>query len=269
MNLRHHYSDKRSYLQVGETSEPIASRPSWAMDGSFLAFHQLAQTVPEFNKFLINNPIIEDGLTPEQGSELLGARMIGHGRGAPVDLATKFDDPALAADSTRNNNFDFSHAGSDIVSDQSNCPFSSHIRKTKYRADLGGTNVKNQIIRVGTPYGPELSSDEAASNTTITEHVAYQSVISNGFHFLQQNWANNPKFVPGKNDSTPGFDPIIGANHGQSRTVSGLDPTNFNKDFTLVQDFVVSRGGEYFLSIAFSPCWSLVFLDSQVQKSDK
>jgi len=53
------------------------SRPDWVKDGSFLAFRQLKQLVPEFNKFLVDNPLDVPGLTPAQGSELLGARMIG------------------------------------------------------------------------------------------------------------------------------------------------------------------------------------------------
>ncbi|KAF8509634.1 hypothetical protein JB92DRAFT_2945330 [Gautieria morchelliformis] len=52
----------------------------------------------------------------------------------------------------------------------------------------------------------------------------------------------------GKNDSTPGFDPLIGANQGGPRTVSGLDPTNSSRDFTLLKDFIESRGGEYFFT---------------------
>lgn len=58
-----------------------APRADWATDGSFLAFRYLFQHVPEFNKFLKKNPVTKDGngnaLTPEQGSELLGARMVG------------------------------------------------------------------------------------------------------------------------------------------------------------------------------------------------
>lgn len=65
-------------ILVGEDSDPsLSSRPTWATDGSFLAFRQLEQKVPEFNQFLSDNPINEPGLTPEQGSELLGARMVG------------------------------------------------------------------------------------------------------------------------------------------------------------------------------------------------
>ncbi len=52
-------------------------RPSWAKDGSFLVLRYLFQLVPEFNTFLQNNPIKESSLTPEQGSELLGARLMG------------------------------------------------------------------------------------------------------------------------------------------------------------------------------------------------
>lgn len=50
-------------------------RPSWALDGSFLAFRYLFQLVPEFHTFLKRNPIA--GLAPDLGSELLGARFVG------------------------------------------------------------------------------------------------------------------------------------------------------------------------------------------------
>lgn len=52
-------------------------RPSWAFDGSLMAFRQLKQLVPEFAKFLLDNPLNVPGLTPAENSELLGARMIG------------------------------------------------------------------------------------------------------------------------------------------------------------------------------------------------
>ncbi|KIJ50747.1 hypothetical protein M422DRAFT_27288 [Sphaerobolus stellatus SS14] len=244
-------------ILVGEDTDPVSTRPSWAKDGSFLAFRQLAQKVPEFNKFLADNPIVEDGLTPAQGSALLGARMVGRWKsGAPVDLAPKFDDPALGADPTRNNNFTFSHPGQDISKDQTNCPFTAHIRKTKPRSDFPSFNTANQIIRAGIPYGPELSPVEVGSNTTINERglafVAYQSDISNGFHFLQKTWANNVGFFFNKNQTQPGWDPIIGANNGQERWALGLDPNHFDRNITLNNDFIVSRGGEYFSSPSLS-----------------
>ena len=55
------------------------TRPSWALDGSFIALRYLFQLVPEFNTFLKQNPITATGLTPAQGSELLGARLFFRG----------------------------------------------------------------------------------------------------------------------------------------------------------------------------------------------
>ena len=57
------------------TKAPIP-RPSWALDGSLLAFRYLFQLVPEFNTFLKKNPL-NVGIPPDQGSELLGARLVG------------------------------------------------------------------------------------------------------------------------------------------------------------------------------------------------
>ncbi|KAF8144414.1 fungal peroxidase [Mycena galopus ATCC 62051] len=219
-------------ILVGETGDGSqGSRPAWAKGGSFLVFRQLKQLVPEFNKFLIDNPIVMDGLTPQQGSDLLGARM-----GAPVDLAPLFDDPELGADPKRNNNFTFQHSDAIDSTDQTRCPFSAHIRKTRPRADIPGPEEStHHIMRAGIPYGPEVSDDEAFLNTTSTERglafVSYQSSIGNGFRFLQQTWADNANGV--------GVDPIIGALADLSL-------------LTLDLDFVVSRGGEYFFSPSLS-----------------
>ncbi|KAJ7139064.1 dye-decolorizing peroxidase precursor [Mycena epipterygia] len=241
-------------ILLGEDGD--ITRPDWAKDGSFLAFRQLKQLVPEFNKFLTDNPINEPGLTPQQGSDLLGARMVGRWKsGAPVFLAPMVDNPELGANAMLNNNFTFAEPGQNMSSltDQTKCPFSAHIRKTRPRADLGlPENTTHHIVRGGIPYGPEVTADEAASNTTQIERglafVAYQSNLNNGFQFLQRIWANNVNFVhPGV-----GFDPIIGANMGAQRIVNGLDPTNSSRPITLVTDFVQSRGGEYFFSPSIS-----------------
>ncbi|KAJ7868564.1 fungal peroxidase [Mycena olivaceomarginata] len=240
-------------ILLGETGDS-ATRPAWAKDGSFLVFRQLKQLVPEFDKFLTDNAIVQDGLTPQQGSDLLGARMVGRWKsGAPVDLAPLFDDPVLGADPTRNNDFTFQHPDAVLSTNQTRCPFSAHIRKTRPRADLSTPEVTfGHIMRAGIPYGPEVSADEASSSTTSTERglafVSYQSSISGGFRFLQQTWADSANFV----HSGVGVDPIIGALAGAPRVISGLDPTNAAKTVTLTTDFVVSRGGEYFFSPSLS-----------------
>ncbi|KAJ6560973.1 dye-decolorizing peroxidase precursor [Mycena sp. CBHHK59/15] len=255
-------------ILVGESGDTV-TRPAWAKDGSFLVFRQLAQLVPEFNKFLNDNPIVEPGLTAQQGSDLLGARMVGRWKsGAPIDLAPVFDDPALGADPSRNNDFTFSHTGETLSTNQTRCPFSAHIRKTRPRADLGTPeDSAHHIMRAGIPYGPEVTDAEAASFATTIERglafVCYQSNIGAGFQFLQSTWANNNLFLRGT-----GPDPIIGAQAGAARSVTGLDPTDPSKTTTLTTgnspdqtDFVVSKGGEYF----FSPSLSAVANTLSVQ----
>ncbi|EJD36462.1 DyP-type peroxidase [Auricularia subglabra TFB-10046 SS5] len=236
-----------------------SSHDSTFFGGSFLAFRQLEQRVPEFNQYLVDHAPAGAG-SLESRAELLGARMVGRWKsGAPIDLAPTADDPALGADPQRNNNFTFAHAGSDLSTDQSRCPFSAHIRKTRPRADLGGSltppNLSaptNSIMRSGLPYGPEVTREEAESGTTIYERgrafVAYQAQLANGFHFLQQSWADNETFPPRKTPSQVGFDPIIGqAPGGQDRVVAGLDPNDSTATLSIPQ-FVISHGGEYFFS---------------------
>jgi len=239
-------------ILLNSTAILLGNDSSWTKDGTFLAFRQLKQLVPEFNKYLTDNPILEPALTPENGSALLGARMMGRWKsGAPIDLAPFADDPVLAADPQRNNNFTFVHPGEDLSTYQVDCPFSAHIRKTRPRGDFTPENVANHIIRAGIPYGPEVTDAEAASNTSSTDSslerglafVAYSSNLDTGFRFLQQKWANNPAFLRGT-----GVDPIIGALAGAERNITGLDPAVPSEVTSLVIDFVVSRGGEYFFS---------------------
>lgn len=241
-------------ILAGEDGDPTTDRPAWALDGSFLAFRQLEQLVPEFDAFLLDNAVFVTGInTTEEGAELLGARMMGRWKsGTPVELSPLQDNLTISSNPNLINDFNFTLAG-----DNSLCPFAAHIRKTNPRSDLPETvDDAHRIIRGGTPYGPEVTPAEAASNTTTIPRglafVAYQSNIANGFQFLQHTWANNPGFLPHTNFPEPGFDAIIGANEGQARFTQGLDPANQTRNITLPFDFIISRGGEYFFSPSLS-----------------
>ncbi|THU94011.1 Dyp-type peroxidase [Dendrothele bispora CBS 962.96] len=250
----------------GDTS----NRPDWATGGSFLVFRQLQQKVPEFNKFVEDHALDVPGLSPKENVDLFGARLIGRWKsGAPIDLAPLRDDPDLGMNRTRNNNFTYAHPeipGFDVLSNQTRCPFSAHIRKTRPRATLGaetGPANDHHIIRAGIPYGPEVTDAEAASNKSSTDpslerglaFVAYQANITSGFKFIQQSWVDNeqfPSIVPNITANTTGVDPIIGRDATKRtdapRVITGTDPLNTNRSFTLDSEFVISRGGEYFFS---------------------
>ncbi|KAM0797506.1 peroxidase TAP [Usnea florida] len=235
------------------------TRPGWAVDGSFLAFRYLFQLVPEFNTFLKKNPIV--GPAPDLGSELLGARLVGRWKsGAPVDLAPTHDDPAIANDNSRNNNFSYDFPEDQQTQDR--CPFAAHTRKTNPRADLEklgfptNPTTNHRIIRRGIQFGPEVSAAEAASEKTTQGRgllfAAYQSNLGNGFQFIQKSWANSPTFISGKPGvPKPGFDPIIGADGAGARSMVGTNPASQSTSLPL-PTWVVPKGGEYFFSPSIS-----------------
>nr|WAW38307.1 DyP-type peroxidase [Cyanosporus caesius] len=228
-------------------------RPVWALDGSFLVLRYFFQLVPEFNAFKDQNALKLPGLTPAEGSDLLGARLFGRWKsGAPVDLAPLKDDPALATNPKMNN--DFNYAFEDNNQTQDRCPFAAHTRKTNPRADLKDTEA-NRMIRRGCPFGPEVTPEEAADKRTHLGRglvfVAYQSNIANGF-LPVQDWSNDPTFPPSK-PVTPGYDPVVGqAADPATRSISGTNPNTQSNVLALPAQWVVAKGGEYFFSPSIS-----------------
>ena len=134
---------------------------------------------------------------------------LGESLGTPIAISPVTNDPALAADPQKNNNFDFSKVSRAIIhqcrvsvfihdkftkftqpTDQSFCPFAAHIRKTNPRSDLGAINVAPHAInRNGIPFGPEVTQSEHTHNKTENERglafVCYQSTLAQGFEFMQ------------------------------------------------------------------------------------
>jgi len=232
-------------ILLGEQGDSV-TRPAWAKDSSFMVFRKLRQFVPEFNKFLAMNPIPDQGLPPAQGSELLGARLIGRWKsGAPIDRDPNHDNPADASDPNKVNNFNYSDDPSQVK-----CPFTAHLRKTNPRASFPGLAAvrTRRIIRQGIPYGPEVDAVEEQTSTTVHDRgllfACYQSNLSLGFHFIQRTWSNNPGFPNAGN----GYDAIIGQDVNDPRSTTGMDPQHVTNSLALPTPFVLPLGGEYFLS---------------------
>ncbi|KAG8720221.1 hypothetical protein FRC11_003210, partial [Ceratobasidium sp. 423] len=76
--------------------------------------------------------------------------------------------------------------------------------------------------------------------------MCYQSSLARGFQLVQEAWANEPQFkFTGYLALEPGFDPIIGQNHGGKRDSL---VTYGGPQVVLPRDYVISRGGEYFFA---------------------
>ena len=194
-----------------EPGPPPRMAAPWLRNGSFMVFRRLEQKVPEFRKFVADSAG-RLGMEPD----LLGARMFGRWKGgAPMELATLHDNPALGRDAMRNNDFDY---GDDPF--QRRCPYAAHIRKAYPRDDAPGGEAEAQrhrILRAGITFGPEVAANEATTaHSRGLMFVCYQTSIARQFEYIQRRHANDPDFVsskvrPGSGAPVmPGFDPIIG-----------------------------------------------------------
>jgi hypothetical protein len=178
-------------LLLGENGD-FVPRPAWAKDGSFLVFRQLAQLVPEFDKFVTNNAIVKPGLTLQQGADLLGARMVGRwksvrllfvrssfftngyrirvlpsiSRPLPTTLPSEriqtatttslLATPVKFCSLIRPGKYRVlisTELLAVVENELIRCPFSAHIRKSRPRADLGTPeDSSHHIMRAGIPY---------------------------------------------------------------------------------------------------------------------
>ncbi|KAA1104038.1 hypothetical protein PGT21_050353 [Puccinia graminis f. sp. tritici] len=239
----------------GGNSSATDPKQAWLKDGSFMAFRELQQLVPEFQNFCDESAKSVKHLNIS--GDLIGARIVGRWKsGAPLSLAPNEDNPELS----EAQDFDYS----DELK-QERCPYAAHIRKANPRngiqsgADLRKTVLPHLMIRNGIPYGPELTEEETDMMKTKENRgllfVSYQSEIADGFQFVQKTWSNNPRF-PAQTAAnvTAGLDLLAGQTSDESpRTAQNIIPlgsagnTDPNNTLTAFQPFIVPLGGEYFL----------------------
>ena len=181
---------------VGLPEPDILSR-----NGTYMAYRRLQEHVYAFREFLRAN-----GDTPEE-QEWVAAKLMGRWRsGAPLALAPDKDDPALAADPQRNN--DFTYAKSDPYGYAT--PLGSHIRRMNPR-DTAVNMQRRRMIRRGATYGPPLAegAPEDGIDRGVAAFVLCASLVRQ-FEFAQNVWINDPNFHELGNER----DPIIGAQDG-------------------------------------------------------
>jgi Dyp-type peroxidase family len=202
-----------------------------ARNGSYMAYRRLQEHVGRFRDFLRQH-----GDTPQE-QELLAAKLMGRWRsGAPLVLAPDADDPALAADPQRNNDFAYRQMDPHGYA----VPLGAHIRRMNPRDTAANVN-RRRMIRRGATYGPHLPDDapEDGVERGIAAFVLCASLVRQ-FEFAQNVWANDTDFHELGNER----DPIIGNQDGTLEYKIPKRP--IRKRITGLPAFTTVRGGAYF-----------------------
>ncbi|MBI3160846.1 MAG: Dyp-type peroxidase [Chloroflexi bacterium] len=217
---------------------PMPEPRALGQNGTYLVYRKLEQDVAAFNRFLDE----QSGANPEV-RERLAAKLLGRWpSGAPLALAPEKDDPALAADDRRNN--DFHYAADDPYGYRT--PLGAHIRRSNPRDGLEKnprlsaiTSRRHRIIRRGRPYGPPYSPETAAARRGLL-FVAINTDIRRQFEFVQQVWLNDPKFAGLHTDKDP-----FATNHDGDNTLT-IQRHPVRKVVRDLPRFVTVRAGGYF-----------------------
>ncbi len=219
------------YPDENTPTPPLPQPEILSRNGSYLAYRQLQEHVGAFRDFLRQN-----GKTPEE-QELVAAKLMGRWRsGAPLVLAPEKDDPVLAANFQRNN--DFNYKSMDPYGYA--IPLGAHIRRMNPRDTAANMNRRRMIRRGGT-YGPPLAegAPEDGVERGVAAFVGCASLVRQ-FEFAQNVWINDPNFHELGNER----DPIIGAQDGTFDMTIPKRP--IRRKITGLPAFTTVRGGAYF-----------------------
>jgi deferrochelatase/peroxidase EfeB len=115
------YEDEAGALGT-QAPEPFELR----LNGTYVVFRKLYQDVAAFRRYLVSAAKALYGSDDQHHQELVAAKMMGRWRsGCPIDLSPEKDDPAIAADPNRRNDFTYAGDGQGL-----RCPLGSHLRPT-------------------------------------------------------------------------------------------------------------------------------------------
>jgi len=215
---------------------PILQPEVLGRNGTYIAMRKLHQDVAAFRQFLARQS------TNEAEEELLAAKIVGRWRsGAPLALAPDHDDPELAADPNRRN--DFLYYNDDPKGLK--CPLGSHIRRMNPRDQFKDEIVqvnRHRVFRRGQAYGtvlPEgVMEDDGVDRGLVFLFVGAD--LRRQFEFIQREWINQGTFIGAPAEK----DPLIGSNDGTGIFTIPKQP--IRRRLQGLPQFVTMRGGEYF-----------------------
>ncbi len=218
------------------TPEPLELR----LNGTYIVFRKLYQDVAAFRRYLGTAAKSLYGSDDTNHQQLVAAKMMGRWpSGCPLDLSPDKDDPSIAADAQRRNNF--TYAGDDRGL---RCPLTSHLRRSNPRATplIRATAVRrHRLIRRGVEYGPHLPygtlEDDGVDRGLVNLFI--QANIERQFEFVQNEWMKGGEFLgldPHEQDPING----VGGEGSQMSVPGAKRPFLFD-----LPTFVLVKGGEY------------------------
>ncbi|WP_275467383.1 Dyp-type peroxidase [Streptomyces noursei] len=201
--------------------------------GTYVAVRKIHTKVAAWRRYLRANS------SNAEEETLLAAKMVGRWpSGAPLTLSPEHDDPELAADPRRVNNFLYRENDDRGY----RCPAGAHIRRTNPRdATIIGDARMHRLIRRGTTYGPPLPEgvleDDGADRGLVGVFIGAH--LERQFEFIKAEWVNDGNFIgyPGEKD------PVAG-HHGGSGSVT-IPEKPVRRRLQNLPSFVATRGGEY------------------------
>ncbi|MFB7501819.1 Dyp-type peroxidase [Streptomyces sp. NPDC056161] len=212
---------------------PMPSPDVLGRNGTYVAVRKIHTNVAAWRRYLrANSSSAED-------EALLAAKMVGRWpSGAPLTLSPEHDDPELAEDPRRNNNFLYRENDDRGF----RCPAGAHIRRTNPRdSTIIGDARMHRLIRRGTTYGPPLPESVLEDDGRDRGLVGFflGAHLERQFEFIKAEWVNDGNFIgyPGEKD------PVAGR-HGGTGTVT-IPERPVRRRLRNLPSFVVTRGGEY------------------------
>lgn len=201
-------------------NRPMPSPEPLGRNGTYAVYRKLQQHVAVFRDY------VQDG-------DLLAAKLMGRWpSGAPVALAPDADDPALAADPDRNNQFSYHEDPLGFA-----CPRGAHVRRVQPREGTASSR-RRMLLRRGLSYGEELPEGAPDDGKRGLVGLFLNASIERQFEFVQRRWMNWGQFDGLSNDP----DPITGPDGRDFTWQRRTGPRRYPG----LPRFVTVRGGEYF-----------------------
>lgn len=218
-------------------------------NGTFLVFRQLHQNVAAFWDYVAKQATSQGRTSVELAAKMVGrwpdgTPLVESPEGPHTHLQTH-DQFVYADHPTHPDPYGF------------HCPIGSHIRRTNPRDSLGNQPHKSlelsnlhRMIRRGRSYGPPLIENMDPAKLVNTQDdgaerglhfICLNAAIDRQFEFVQNQWANNPKFGELYDDP----DPLIGVTEESTGTFT-VQGQPVRHRCSNLPHFVQMRGGAYF-----------------------